>query len=83
MPGPVPGRAPNITVTLFSDGINRIVTQIFFAGHPANDTDPMAVLMGDAFERNIGKPYETLDIDVHQGFRFDIVAGGRNATFFE
>ena len=43
----------------------------------------MAILMGDGFENNIGKPYETSDLDVDEGYRFDIVVGGRNATFFE
>jgi len=44
---------------------------------------PMAILMGDAFGRNPGQPYETPDIDVDEGYRFDIVVGGRNAIFFE
>lgn len=56
---------------------------MYFPGEPNNATDPMAILMGDAFGRNIGQPYETPDADVDQGFRFDIVAGGRNGTFFE
>jgi protocatechuate 3,4-dioxygenase beta subunit len=43
----------------------------------------MAILMDDAFERDIGKEYETPGIDVERGYRFDIVIGGRNATFFE
>lgn len=43
----------------------------------------MAILMGDAFERNIGKPYDVSGQEVEQGFTFDIVVGGKNATFFE
>jgi protocatechuate 3,4-dioxygenase beta subunit len=43
----------------------------------------MAILMGDAFERNIGKPFETVNGDLDEAYRFDIVIGGRNATFFE
>lgn len=66
-----------------SGGSSRLITQMYFPGEPNNATDPMAILMGDAFERNIGKPYGTPDSDVDQGFRFDIVVGGRNATFFE
>lgn len=66
-----------------SGGSARLITQMYFPDEPNNATDPMAVLMGDGFERNIGKPYETPDRDVDRGFRFDIVAGGRNATFFE
>ena len=30
MPGASGRRAPNLTITLFSDGISRIVTQVFF-----------------------------------------------------
>lgn len=66
-----------------SGGSARLITQMYFPGEPNNATDPMALLMGEAFERNIGKPYETPDIDVDHGYRFDIVVGGRNATFFE
>lgn len=66
-----------------SGGSARLITQMYFPNEPNNATDPMAILMGDAFERNIGNPYDTLDDDVDQGFRFDIVVGGRSAIFFE
>lgn len=64
-------------------GSSRLITQMYFPGEENNASDPMAILMGDAFERNIGKEYNTPDIDVDLGYRFDIVVGGRNATFFE
>ena len=66
-----------------SGGSARLITQMYFSNEPNNASDPMALLMGDRFESNIGKPYETLDVDVDEGYRFDIVVGGRNATFFE
>ncbi len=66
-----------------SGGSARLITQMYFPDEPNNVTDPMAILMGDAFERNIGKTYDTPGIDVEKGFRFDVVVGGRNATFFE
>ncbi len=66
-----------------SGGSSRLVTQMYFPDEPNNATDPMAILMGDSFERNVGKPYDTPETDVDQGYRFDIVVGGRNATFFE
>ncbi len=56
---------------------------MYFPDDPNNASDPMAILMGDAFERNIGVEYETPDIDVDIGCRFDIVVGGRNATLFD
>lgn len=64
-------------------GSSRLISQMYFPGEENNATDPMAILMGDAFERNIGKVYDTSDRDVELGYRFDIVVGGRNATFFE
>jgi len=66
-----------------SGGSARLITQMYFPDEPNNASDPMAILMGDEFENNVGKPYETSDLDVDEGYRFDIVVGGRNATFFE
>lgn len=40
-PGASDGRAPNITLTIFSDGIMRVVTQLFFENEPANEDDPL------------------------------------------
>lgn len=66
-----------------SGGSSRLITQMYFPGEPNNTTDPMAILMGDAFERNLGVPREVGAADVEQAYDFDIVVGGRNATFFE
>lgn len=66
-----------------SGGSARMITQMYFPGEPNNETDPMAILMGDALARNLGEPYETPDTNVDEGYRFDIVVGGRSATFFE
>ncbi|MFY0617647.1 hypothetical protein [Shimia sp.] len=66
-----------------SGGSSRLITQMYFPGEPNNATDPMGILMGDAFERNLGKPRETGTADVEEAYDFDIVVGGRNATFFE
>lgn len=66
-----------------SGGSSRLITQMYFPGEPNNETDPMAILMGDAFERNIGKPRDAGPADVAEAYDFDIVVGGRNATYFE
>lgn len=66
-----------------SGGSSRLITQMYFPGEPNNATDPMAILMGDAFERNLGIPREVGEADVEQAYDFDIVVGGRNATLFE
>jgi len=34
-------RAPYLTLTIFSDGISRLVTQVFFEGDPRNARDPV------------------------------------------
>ncbi|RPE66515.1 protocatechuate 3,4-dioxygenase beta subunit [Pacificibacter maritimus] len=66
-----------------SGGSSRLITQMYFPDEPNNAADPMAILMGGAFERNIGKPRDVAGADVDEAFDFDIVMGGRNATFFE
>ena len=43
----------------------------------------MALLMGDSFDRNLGKPYKTKIPEVDRGYDFDIVVGGKNANIFE
>lgn len=82
MPGATAGRAPNITVTIFSDGINRIVTQVFFADQPGNDTDPllMALTKQDQ-EKLIARPIGRRD-DGTDVYVFDIVMAGEGETPF-
>lgn len=75
-------RPKHVHISL-SGGAARLITQMYFIGEKNNATDPMAILMGDAFVRNIGVEYDTTGEDVDEGYRFDIVVGGRNATFFE
>ena len=66
-----------------SCGSSRLITQMYFPNEPNNASDPMALLMGDSFDRNLGRPYETKIPELDQGYNFDIVVGGKNATFFE
>lgn len=75
-------RPKHIHLSLRGGGA-RLITQMYFAGDRHNDRDPMRILMGDAFERNVGQEYAPAHDDVARGFRFDIVVGGRNATMFE
>lgn len=66
-PGPIladdgtPARAPHITLTMFSDGITRLVTQIFFDDEAAaNAGDPLlASLPAELRERLVAKRAET------------------------
>ncbi|WP_339763821.1 protocatechuate 3,4-dioxygenase subunit beta [uncultured Sulfitobacter sp.] len=66
-----------------SGGSSRLITQMYFPGEPNNTSDPMAILMGDAFERNIGRLRDPQTAGVEEAYDFDIVVGGKNATFFE
>ena len=46
IPGSVSGQAPHINVSLFARGLlNRLVTRIYFAGHPANESDQVLALV--------------------------------------
>ena len=64
-------------------GASRLITQMYFKDDPHNDTDPMRILMGDNFDANIGEEFETPGDDFDCGYKFDIVIGGKNPTFFE
>lgn len=64
-------------------GAARLITQMYFRGDRYNDADPMRILMGDDFERQIGREYHATTDDISRGFHFDIVVGGPNVSFFE
>lgn len=82
MPGATPGRAPNITVTLFSDGISRIVTQLFFEGQDSNDTDPLlSSLQVDDVAKLIARR-EGCSADGAEIYTLDIIMAGADETPF-
>lgn len=64
-------------------GSSRIITQMYFKDDPHNDTDPMRILMGENFAKNIGNEYATDGEDFVCGYKFDMVIGGKNPTFYE
>lgn len=79
MPGPAPGRAPCVTITLFSDGIARIATQMFFAGDEANHGDPLLASLPAAERERLMARETTRGL-----WRFDIhMAGPVETPFFE
>jgi protocatechuate 3,4-dioxygenase, alpha subunit len=86
-PGKVPGpngamQAPHVNVGIFARGIlKRLFTRIYFAGDPANATDPILTLV-PADRRNtlMAKP----DAGSPNVFRFDIrLQGGDETVFFD
>jgi protocatechuate 3,4-dioxygenase, alpha subunit len=88
-PGPVPGRgnalqAPHIAVAIFARGLlKQLHTRIYFAGEPANDSDPALLSIDDPAVR------QTLLATRREGsfpatYRFDVVLQGeRETAFFE
>ena len=63
-------------------GSSRLITQMYFPNDPYNQTDPMRILMGDDFQRNVAIEYEIQSPDFECGYQFDINIGGKNATFY-
>lgn len=64
-------------------GSARLVTQMYFGGDQFLEKDPSFILLGDAQERHIGKKLSAPTDDLTAAYQFDIVVGGRNATYFE
>lgn len=81
-PGGVGNRAPNITITIFSDGINRIVTQMFFDGDAANKTDPLLAALDADDQGRLMARHDGRTADGAEVYRFDIVMAGDNETPF-
>ncbi len=76
-PGRCGDRAPNITLTIFSDGIMRVVTQLFFENDPANDQDPLLqVVPEDLRERLMIKKTKENE------YFIEIIMAGENETPF-
>ena len=82
MPGASADRAPNITVTIFSDGINRIVTQIFFADQPGNDTDPLLYALDEADRPKLIARHDGRTVDGAEVYLLDIIMAGDGETPF-
>jgi len=81
LPGATPGRAPNITVTLFSDGISRIVTQVFFSDQPGNDSDPVLQAVGADAPKLIAT-HDGRTASGAEVYVFDIIMAGPGETPF-
>ena len=81
-PGASKDRAPNITITIFSDGINRIVTQIFFANQKANEIDPLLTTLSDQDRKRLTAKYEGPSPDGADVYTLDIIMAGDNETPF-
>jgi protocatechuate 3,4-dioxygenase alpha subunit len=82
-PGPVPGRdggsqAPHLDMSVFARGLlDRVVTRVYFADEPANETDPVLALVTDPADR--ATLIATASDD---GYTFDIRLQGEGETVF-
>ncbi len=81
-PGAAPNRAPNITITIFSDGISRIVTQVFFEGDPTNAHDPLLSALDQDDQARLLARHDGRTADGAEVYVFDIVMAGENETPF-
>jgi protocatechuate 3,4-dioxygenase alpha subunit len=84
-PGRVPGpdgalQAPHINVTLFARGLlKQLNTRIYFAGDPANESDPvLALVPAGRQDTLLAMPLE----DQPGAWRFDIRMQGEGETVF-
>jgi protocatechuate 3,4-dioxygenase alpha subunit/protocatechuate 3,4-dioxygenase beta subunit len=82
MPGAFDKRAPNITITLFSDGISRIVTQVFFEGQKANETDPVLQPLDSEDQVRLIARHDGRTDDGAEVYLLDIIMAGPNETPF-
>lgn len=82
MPGATGNRAPNITITIFSDGINRIVTQVFFADQKANASDPVLQSLDSDDQARLIARHDGRTVDGAEVYLLDIVMAGDNETPF-
>ncbi|KEJ88881.1 hypothetical protein [Sulfitobacter donghicola] len=81
MPGAADGRAPNITITIFSDGISRIVTQMFFENQTMNASDPVLLSVGDDAPKLISR-HDGRTAKGEEVYIFDIIMAGAGETPF-
>ena len=75
-------RAPNITVTIFSDGISRIVTQIFFADEPSNEADPLLLSLPPELRPRLMARHDGRQSDGSEVYVIDIIMAGDGETPF-
>ena len=69
-------QAPHVAVSVFATGLlDRVVTRAYFAGDPANATDPVLALVGDA-------PRLLARVADDGSWRFDIHLRGDDESVF-
>jgi protocatechuate 3,4-dioxygenase alpha subunit len=75
------GRAPHVTLTIFCDGLAKLVTQIFFADEPGNGDDPLLASLPPELATRLIATREGEE-DGIAVYRRDIVLRGAGETPF-
>jgi len=75
-------RAPNITLTIFSDGIMRVVTQLFFDGEKANESDPLLLSIDEELRDRLMIKPDGEDENGIKKYKIEIIMAGDNETPF-
>ena len=81
-PGAAVGRAPCMSLTIFSDGISRIVTQLFFDDEPANAADPLLASLPPEDQGKLIARHDGRTRDGYEVYAIDIVMAGEGETPF-
>jgi protocatechuate 3,4-dioxygenase alpha subunit len=77
-------RAPNITLTIFSDGIMRVVTQIFFEDESTNKDDPLLQSLPKELRSRLIAKYDGQTEDGNKTYKIDIrMSGEKETPFFD
>lgn len=74
-PVPYPGRTPHIHFRIVAPGIDELVTQMYIAGHPQNESDWILRNAGEHRGRLLVNFEPAEDADAELRARFDIVVG--------
>ena len=77
-------RAPHLRLTIFASGIDRLVTQIFFADEPLNASDPILAAVPDPLVRDrlIARRRPGAEHEPVVEYSLDIVMRGEGETPF-
>jgi protocatechuate 3,4-dioxygenase alpha subunit len=77
-------QAPHLSVSVFARGmLNRLPTRIYFAGDPANDEDPILVLVPKQRRSTLlAQPVKARSAGESGTWQFTIRFGGARETVF-
>ena len=77
-------RAPHLRLMIFASGIDRLMTQLFFADEPLNDSDPILQSLADPLlrDRLIAKPRSGVCADGAREYEIEIRLRGDGETPF-